>query len=286
MECWFWRAAALALLLCVNVKTGIAASFDCRKASTTVEKMICANDTLSRLDDQMAESYQRQLATTNSNPALVAEQTAWRRDQRDRCRDEGCLIAEYTKRVQVLAQHRPGRLTDGDLLKRFESLNGKCRGGSGDDPATKAACDSRDATFSNLQARGWCWGKPTDQYESEKSWYFCGGSATEAPGSKCIAAVDPYVRAVAIAFAGRICSLRSEVYLVTFKRALSMASNAAGCTGTKDEEAQRDRIFGNELSRNGLDLNDLASTCRTLRATPALLNDLDAQYGRITNNYR
>jgi uncharacterized protein len=40
-----------------------AASFDCGKATSEVEKLICGNEELSRLDDSLSEAYQEALKT-------------------------------------------------------------------------------------------------------------------------------------------------------------------------------------------------------------------------------
>jgi hypothetical protein len=58
------------------------------------------------------------------------------------------------------------------LMARQRQLNGRCRGGSGDDPATTRACDERDAVMKQIAARGWCWGR-ADQIEAEKRWERC-----------------------------------------------------------------------------------------------------------------
>lgn len=54
-----WIICAAALLLCAGAQ---AASFDCAKAGAKVEKAICANPELSKLDERMADSYKKQLA--------------------------------------------------------------------------------------------------------------------------------------------------------------------------------------------------------------------------------
>lgn len=58
------------------------------------------------------------------------------------------------------------------LIASEQKLNDKCRGGSGDDPATQKACDQRDALDKKLQSRGWCYGRP-DQAEYQKTWQPC-----------------------------------------------------------------------------------------------------------------
>jgi hypothetical protein len=58
------------------------------------------------------------------------------------------------------------------LIASERKLNDKCRGGSGDDPATQKACDQRDALDRKLQSAGWCYGRP-DQIEADKTWQPC-----------------------------------------------------------------------------------------------------------------
>ena len=58
------------------------------------------------------------------------------------------------------------------LLDKESVLNGKCRGGSGDDPGTAAYCDQRDAVFNELKAKGWCYGEE-GQAQYQKAWHPC-----------------------------------------------------------------------------------------------------------------
>ncbi len=59
------------------------------------------------------------------------------------------------------------------LLQRFEQLNGRCRGGSGNDPATWAACDERERLGPRLNALGWCFGREGEM-GAEMQWHRCG----------------------------------------------------------------------------------------------------------------
>ncbi len=79
-----------------------AASFDCAKAGTTVEKLICGNSELSKLDDQLAAAY----ADTLKSPdpaSLKAEQKVWLK-VRNRCSDVACIQAAYRQRTGALSQ--------------------------------------------------------------------------------------------------------------------------------------------------------------------------------------
>lgn len=46
------------------------------------------------------------------------------------------------------------------LIEEWSRLNSACRGGSGDAPATDAACQARGAVDAKLEAAGWCYGRP------------------------------------------------------------------------------------------------------------------------------
>ncbi|AWB25291.1 hypothetical protein DA075_30670 [Methylobacterium currus] len=61
------------------------------------------------------------------------------------------------------------------LLRDWTALNGACRGGRGDDPATLAACDRRDAIDRRLAAAGWCYGRPGDA-GYQRVWRPCTGT--------------------------------------------------------------------------------------------------------------
>ena len=99
------RKKTLALLamaaLCSSVQ---AASFECTKAGTKVEEIICANKWLSNLDSQLATAYQ--LAVNNASPvkrpSLISEQRGWLKTVRDKCGDADCLIRAYTSRLRAL----------------------------------------------------------------------------------------------------------------------------------------------------------------------------------------
>jgi hypothetical protein len=58
------------------------------------------------------------------------------------------------------------------LLAKEDMLNDRCRGGSGDDPATAQACAGRDEVFDQITAKGWCYGE-ANQPEYQKKWHKC-----------------------------------------------------------------------------------------------------------------
>lgn len=93
--------APLALFL---AHPAVAASFDCAKAATVIEKMICGIAELSKLDEVLGKEYARVLAQASDAAALKSTQRAWLRDTRDSCTDAVCLKAAYEARIGVLAE--------------------------------------------------------------------------------------------------------------------------------------------------------------------------------------
>jgi hypothetical protein len=80
-------------------------SFDCAEAGTTVERTICGNPQLARLDADLARTYQgwRSRLNAEGRATLLDEQRAWLRT-RDRCgEDVGCLVSAYEVRLRDLA---------------------------------------------------------------------------------------------------------------------------------------------------------------------------------------
>ncbi len=70
---------------------------------------------------------------------------------------------------QMLAQSQLMSVDVKTLIDKEETLNDKCRGGSGDDPETISACDERDHIFKEIEKKGWYWG-PDDAIEADKHW--------------------------------------------------------------------------------------------------------------------
>lgn len=77
-----------------------AASFDCTKAQSPVEKMVCADPTLSQLDEELATTFRRAVA---NDPQIRRQQQAWLRDTREKCGTVECLTTAYRTQIQTLA---------------------------------------------------------------------------------------------------------------------------------------------------------------------------------------
>lgn len=82
------------------------ASFDCSKATTNVEKLICqdtaASRTISELDSAMSDIYAAKLADAPDPDALKREQRHWLNNVRNKCLDVSCLETAYTQRIEQL----------------------------------------------------------------------------------------------------------------------------------------------------------------------------------------
>lgn len=80
-----------------------AASFDCAKASTSIEKTICADSQLSDLDSKLMQAYRQTLSAAGNGDAVKAEQRAWLLQVRNECQDAACLKLAYSDRIAALA---------------------------------------------------------------------------------------------------------------------------------------------------------------------------------------
>lgn len=78
-----------------------AASFDCSKAQSKVEKLICADAELSKLDEEMTASYADALKGSATAADVRNAQKQWLKI-RDTCQDSQCLKNTYRQQVTSL----------------------------------------------------------------------------------------------------------------------------------------------------------------------------------------
>lgn len=81
----------------------IQASFDCAKAGTRVEKMICSDAAIARLDTTLAARYASVLQMGDDNAYWKQDQRKWMKE-RNQCDQPGCLVHSYNVRIQDLDQ--------------------------------------------------------------------------------------------------------------------------------------------------------------------------------------
>lgn len=113
-----------------------AASFDCQKAGTAIERQICSDGYLNGLDDVLGANYKKMMASNIGSGAqenLISTQRQWL-TSRNRCQDRQCLVNAYKVRIEeicdypVLSGAHPGcgtpedykHLDAGDLISELD----------------------------------------------------------------------------------------------------------------------------------------------------------------------
>jgi uncharacterized protein len=95
--CLLWAFVSL-----FGTSPTLSASFDCAKANTPIERMICANLQLSSLDETLAATYAKALERVEVPNELKRDQRAWLATSRRACSTEACLILAYKRRIDEL----------------------------------------------------------------------------------------------------------------------------------------------------------------------------------------
>jgi uncharacterized protein len=107
MGIW-WLASALICCVALGVTGGpgraAGPSFDCNKASTPNERMICADGQLRELDLELTRSYRGLLDMVSSSEgaAIRDVQRAWLQDRQNCGSDYQCTIGAYATRTRQL----------------------------------------------------------------------------------------------------------------------------------------------------------------------------------------
>lgn len=97
IKCILYLFGALMVALPVQ-----AVSFDCAKARTKVEKLICGDAELSRLDEDLSKTYQQTLERSDDKQKLTDEQRQWLK-RRNVCTDAVCVKRAYEGRLKELS---------------------------------------------------------------------------------------------------------------------------------------------------------------------------------------
>lgn len=80
----------------------ITASFDCAKAGSAQERMICGDRDLARLDVALSAAYRKARESAADPKALQAEQLQWLKSSRNACGDKACMAEAYNRRLAQL----------------------------------------------------------------------------------------------------------------------------------------------------------------------------------------
>ncbi|MFZ2727791.1 MAG: lysozyme inhibitor LprI family protein [Methylococcaceae bacterium] len=91
------------LLVSLLVSNSVySASFDCTKAKTLAETVICSNPQLSDLDELLMTSYKKTLERSEGDNTIKTAQRNWLKDSRNKCQTVACLKQAYTTRIAEL----------------------------------------------------------------------------------------------------------------------------------------------------------------------------------------
>jgi uncharacterized protein len=104
-----------ALVAAVIANPALAASFDCAKAATAIEKQVCADAELSTLDELLGRFYRGVLDVLQQSPCFKDDQRQWLGKVRNRCADSICLREAYLRRLGALSALQPGMALPKDL---------------------------------------------------------------------------------------------------------------------------------------------------------------------------
>src|SRR5262245_58878613 len=104
-----WCRLILAVTLCGVTHAAAAQSFDCAKAQTRVEKMVCADRGIAELDEYLGRYYAAARAEIpGAATCLQSDQAQWLKSTRDACADSACLKSAYLNRLAELDPLQPG----------------------------------------------------------------------------------------------------------------------------------------------------------------------------------
>jgi len=84
--------------------SSISPSFDCGKASTESERLICSNNDLAKADIQLAHAYKDAINKATDKSALRSEQNRWLKNERDTCTDVNRMLYVYQVRIVQLSK--------------------------------------------------------------------------------------------------------------------------------------------------------------------------------------
>ena len=101
----FYLFALIGILLIPSVI--FAASFDCSKATSELEKIICGDDELSKLDESLSKAYLQALEWRDIKNRTIKSQRQWLK-VRNACKDAECLKNAYETRIKELGLSEHG----------------------------------------------------------------------------------------------------------------------------------------------------------------------------------
>lgn len=118
-----------------------AAGFDCAKAATLVENVICSDNNISTLDETLSSSYRNALADANNAKNIKLDQRNWLK-KRNSCKDKVCLQRMYEQRINDLASvnslpKKVGDCVDSSIAEKVTRFEGAIAGEAGGEVAVQ-----------------------------------------------------------------------------------------------------------------------------------------------------
>jgi len=95
-------SAAALIALAIQPTWCFGASFDCRKAATAVEKLVCSSNEVRALDVRLYEEYQRAQRLSSEDSVIRTQQRRWLKESRSSCKTVECLSEVYETRISQL----------------------------------------------------------------------------------------------------------------------------------------------------------------------------------------
>lgn len=90
------------VLMFLSLSVAWSAGFDCDKAKSDVENIICANHELSDRDLDLSEIYHAVLLMADDKSKIRQEQKDWLINKRNICKGKDCLIGAYDARLEKI----------------------------------------------------------------------------------------------------------------------------------------------------------------------------------------
>lgn len=169
------------LLILTLASSSHSASFDCKKAKSINEHLICEDEDLSKLDDELAFIYKEALRKSLNQKELTANQRdAWRHRENE-CSSKACLVEWFSQRKTYLSatNSQPTDQLSTAYLPWTLDVTGYESG----------KCTVTELARSFKEARGWA---------SESSGWINIHSVIESPEKIIIAYYDGLLRAESI----------------------------------------------------------------------------------------
>jgi uncharacterized protein len=137
-------------LLIIISNYSLSASFDCKKASTNIEVMICSDTSLSQRDVELAKLYKEVLSKAAAAKKIEIRETqrSWLKESRNICLDNDCILASYSDRSNELIAIRNSIYNEERKKLRSETTNYYHSLAIDDDPLTGVWSDYGDGAMS------------------------------------------------------------------------------------------------------------------------------------------